>query len=69
MNVWTKGLLAACISGAANGVMTAFAAIGFDPSHFNLQAGITPTMEIAAVGSLFGAIIGVAAYLKQSPLP
>lgn len=69
MNVWTKGLIAASIAGAANGVLTGMAAVGLDPQHFNLTAGIKPTLLIAAIGSLFGAIIGVSAYLKQSPLP
>ncbi len=35
--LWLKGMLAAGIAGAANGVMTGFAAVGIDPTHFNLQ--------------------------------
>ncbi len=66
---WLKGIAAAAIAGGANGVITGFAAVGIDPSHFNLQAGLHATLAIAAVSALMSGIIGVAAYLKQSPLP
>jgi hypothetical protein len=69
LEVWSKGLLAAAIAGVANGVMTGFAAEGIDPAHFNLQAGLTHTLAIAGVSALMSGLIGVAAYLKQSPLP
>jgi hypothetical protein len=72
MNVWElwlKGMIAAAIAGAANGVMTGFAAVGIDPSHFNLQSGFHNTLAIAAVSAGMSSIIAVAAYLKQSPLP
>ena len=64
-----KGLAAAAVAGGANGVMTGFAAVGIDPMHFNLQSGLRPTLAIAGVSALMSSIIGVAAYLKQSPLP
>jgi|HubBroStandDraft_3_1064219.scaffolds.fasta_scaffold410417_2 hypothetical protein len=67
--LWLKGMLAAGIAGAANGVMTGFAAVGIDPSHFNLQSGFHNTMAIAGVSAGMSSIIAVAAYLKQSPLP
>ena len=67
--VWWRGLLAAAIAGCANGVITGFAAVGIDPEHFNLQAGMHATLAIACVSALMSGIIGVAAYLKQSPLP
>jgi len=66
---WLKGIAAAAIAGAANGIITGFAAVGIDPAHFNLQAGLRATLAIASVSALMSAIIGVAAYLKQSPLP
>ncbi|MBZ5662583.1 MAG: hypothetical protein LAO08_19440 [Acidobacteriia bacterium] len=66
---WLKGIAAAGIAGGANGVITGFAAVGIDPAHFNLQAGLHPTLAIAGVSAAMSAIIGVAAYLKQSPLP
>jgi hypothetical protein len=69
VEVWAKGILAAAIAGGANGVITGFAAVGIDPSHFNLQAGLRPTLAIAGVSAAMSAVIGVAAYLKQSPLP
>lgn len=69
LELWLKGILAAAIAGAANGVITGFAAVGIDPTHFNLQAGLKATLAIAGVSALMSGIIGVAAYLKQSPLP
>jgi hypothetical protein len=66
---WLKGIAAAAIAGGANGVITGFAAVGIDPAHFNLQAGLHSTLAIAAVSAMMSGIIGVAAYLKQSPLP
>lgn len=67
--IWLKGLLAAAISGAAGGVLTGLAAVGIDPQHFNLQAGMGSTLRIAAAAALINAVIGVAAYLQKSPLP
>ena len=69
LELWLKGLAAAAIAGAANGVITGFAAVGIDPAHFNLQAGLRSTLAIAGASALMSGIIGVAAYLKQSPLP
>ena len=69
LELWLKGIAAAAIAGAANGVITGFAAVGIDPAHFNLQSGLKPTLAIAGVSALMSGIIGVAAYLKQSPLP
>ena len=71
LQIWLKGLLAAVIAGAANGVITGFAAVGIDPVHFNLRAGagLGSTMAIAGISALMSALIGAAAYLKQSPLP
>ena len=69
IELWAKGLAAASIAGAANGVITGFAAVGIDPNHFNLQAGLKSTLAIAGVSAVMSALIGAAAYLKQSPLP
>lgn len=69
LEVWAKGLVAAAVAGGANGVITGFAAVGIDPNHFNLQDGFRPTLAIAGVSAAMSALIGVAAYLKQSPLP
>ena len=67
--IWLKGIVAAGIAGGANGVITGFAAVGIDPGHFNLQSGLHSTLAIAGVSALMSSIIGMAAYLKQSPLP
>ena len=69
IELWFKGLLAAAISGAAGGVLTGFAAVGIDPQHFNLQAGLGSTFRIGVAAALINAVIGVAAYLQKSPLP
>jgi hypothetical protein len=66
---WLKGVVAAAIAGSANGIITGFAAVGIDPSHFNLQSGLHATLSIAMISAAMSGIIGVAAYLKQSPLP
>ena len=67
--IWLKGLLAAAITGASGGVLTGLAAVGIDPQHFNLQAGMSSTLRIGAAAALINAVIGVAAYLQKSPLP
>jgi len=69
MHIWIRGILAAAISGASGGVLTGFAAVGIDPQHFNLQAGIGETMRIGLAAAVINAVIGVAAYLQKSPLP
>ncbi len=69
LQIWVRGILAAGISGAAGGVLTGFAAVGIDPQHFNLQAGMGATFKIALAAALINAVIGVAAYLQKSPLP
>jgi hypothetical protein len=69
MHIWLKGMLAAGISGASGGMMTGLAAVGIDPAHFNLRAGIGATSKIGAAAALINAVIGVAAYLQKSPLP
>jgi hypothetical protein len=67
--IWIKGIIAAAISGGAGGVLTGLAAVGIDPQHFNLQAGMGATLHIGVAAALINAVIGVAAYLQKSPLP
>jgi len=67
--IWLRGIIAAGVSGGANGVVTGFAAIGIDPNHFNLDAGFHHTLAIGGVSAAISAILGVALYLRQSPLP
>ena len=69
IQIWLRGIVAAAISGASGGALTGFAAVGIDPQHFNLQAGIGATLRIGAAAALINAVIGVAAYLQKSPLP
>jgi hypothetical protein len=69
IEIWAKGIVAAAISGAAGGVMTGLAAVGIDPGHFNLAAGMGATWKIGGAASMINAVIGVAAYLQKSPLP
>lgn len=58
---WVKGLLAAGISGGASAVT----AMVVDPSTFNPAEGLQKLLTFAAVQ----AAVGVALYLKTSPIP
>jgi hypothetical protein len=58
---WLKGLCSAVISGAANAVTGVVVA----PETFNFQEGLHKLGALVGVG----AVIGLAGYLKQSPLP
>jgi hypothetical protein len=69
LRIWIKGIAAAAVSGGANGIVTGFAAVGIDPNHFNLQAGFAHTMAIGGASAAISAVLGVALYLRQSPIP
>lgn len=58
---WIKGIISALIGGAANGVTVMIVA----PESFNFSEGF------GRLGSVIfaAAIVSVAMYLKQSPLP
>jgi hypothetical protein len=58
---WLYGLFSAAIGAAANGVVVSIVA----PESFNFDTGLSKLLSVMA-GS---AIIAVAMYLKQSPLP
>lgn len=58
---WLKGLMAAGI----NGLATAITVMVVGPMDFNLAAGLNKLL--AAMG--VSALLGMALYLKQSPLP
>jgi len=58
---WFKGLVAAGIGAASNSVTVMIVS----PSTFNLHAGLGKLVEVAAVSAL----VAIAAYLKQAPLP
>lgn len=68
MNAWLQGLLSAVISGASGGILTGLASIGISPDQFNLRdPGLLG--KVMATAAVVNALIGLAAYLKQSPLP
>jgi hypothetical protein len=54
-------LIAAIVAGGANGITVMIVS----PTEFNLHAGIGKLGQVIFVSSL----IGLAAFLKQSPLP
>lgn len=58
---WLRGLIAAAINGGATAITT----MVVSPSEFNLEDGLSKVLAVAAIS----AILGVATYLKQSPLP
>jgi hypothetical protein len=59
--LWLKGLISAAIGGAASSVTV----MAIDPTQFNVNEGLSKLGTVALVN----AIIAVALYLKQSPLP
>jgi len=67
--VWLKGLIAALVGGAAGGITAGFAAAGVDPDHFNLSAGLPALFKLAGACAIVNAVLSVAAYLRQSPVP
>lgn len=71
MSTWTKGILAAGISGCAGGIVNAFSAIGIAPESFNLHAarGFKNTLILMGISAVFSGVLGLALYFKQSPLP
>lgn len=69
LHVWIRGLIAACISGGSGAVTASLGANMIAPDVFNLDAGLGKMVQLAAMMALVGAVNGVAAYLKQSPLP
>lgn len=58
---WIKGILSAGIGGGATAVSTMIVA----PDQFNIQTGLKNVVAVAAVSAL----VSVANYLKQSPIP
>jgi len=67
--VWLKGLLAAIISGSANGVVTAYSLLGIDSEHFNLNTGLHNVLQVAGSVAVISGFLGAAMYLRQSPVP
>lgn len=67
--LWLRGLLAALISGLSNGLTSGSAAGMIAPDAFNLGDGLGRMVALVLVQAGTGAVLGLAAYLKQSPLP
>jgi hypothetical protein len=61
LELWLKGLVAACIGGGANAVTVVFV----DPEHFNAQDGLHAMLKVAAVGAL----VSILGYLRQVRCP
>lgn len=58
---WLRGLISAAVSGGAASI----AVIIVDPATFNLTEGLRKVVTVGLISSL----IGVANYLKKSPIP
>jgi hypothetical protein len=59
--IWLHSLVAALVMGCANGVTVMIVS----PTEFNLGAGIGKLGQVVLISGM----IGVAGFLKQSPLP
>lgn len=70
MSTWVRSLIAAAVSGAANALTTGAAAVTIAPETFAVGApGLSPLIKLTIASAIIGAVTGVAAFLKQSPLP
>ena len=67
--LWLHGLGAALVSGGAGGMSASLGANLIAPETFNIQDGIGKMLALAGMVAAVSAVNGVAAYLKQSPLP
>lgn len=68
VRVWARGGIAAFISGLMGGVLNGAAVMGISPEHFNLQDPHKLAVMVAYSAAVTGAL-GLAMYLRQSPLP
>lgn len=66
---WFLGLMAALITGGAGSIMNTSAAGWIAPETFNTAGGLHKTMLLFAASFVTSGILGMAAYLKQSPVP
>jgi hypothetical protein len=62
--LWVRGLLAALIGGASTGITGALSANVVVP-----EIAPEALAKLALAQTVVGAVLGVAGYLKQSPLP
>lgn len=66
VHVWLHNLIAAVITGGSTTALAALGIVGADALGASVQ-----TLDLKQCGLLFasGAVVGLLAYLKQSPLP
>lgn len=62
--LWLRGLVAAVIGGASTGITGALSTNVVLP-----ETAAEALVKIAVAQTVVGAVLGVAGYLKQSPLP
>jgi hypothetical protein len=66
---WLHGLIAAFIGGGANAIVGVISAGWVLPDKVNSGAGLRTALTLMLFQFTFGAILAVAAFLKQSPVP
>ena len=69
LSIWLLGIAAAFISGGASGVVAGVTATGIDPGAFNWTTQLRHTFILMGLVFVISGALGVAAYLKASPLP
>jgi hypothetical protein len=69
LKIWLLGILAAFISGGASGVVAGVTATGIDPASFNWTTQLGNTFILMGIVFVISGVLGVAAFLRQSPLP
>ena len=64
--LWLHNLIAAVVTGGSTTALAALGIAGADAMGANVQA-----LDLKQTGMLFlsGAVVGLLAYLKQSPIP
>ena len=67
--MWLHGLVAAFIGGGANAVVGVISAGWVIPDKVNTGNGLNTALTLMGVQFVIGAILAVAGYLKQSPVP
>jgi hypothetical protein len=67
IRLWMRGLIAAAISGGAGGGSAALGAMLTSPEHY--QANPAAFWQMVGLTTVVSVVIGVGAFLKQSPLP
>lgn len=67
--IWIRGLLAAFVSGASNAVTASSFASMLAPESFNFEEGSPKLLALFVFTLIAGGVIGIANFLKQSPIP